>query len=104
MGEWADEANCRTLDAEIFFPEDERGMPSNKQEDYELASTICRRCNVRAHCTAFALETDQRWGMWGGLLPNRRAKIRRNAARNRVSKWTVELAQKESDRWIRLSS
>lgn len=45
----------------------------NNQE----AKAICLSCIVRDECLDFALANSIEWGIWGGLNPRERMKIRR---------------------------
>ncbi|MGH9060608.1 MAG: WhiB family transcriptional regulator, partial [Acidimicrobiales bacterium] len=45
------------------------------------AKAICARCPVRAECLAFALATDQRYGIWGGTSETDRVVIARGRRR-----------------------
>jgi WhiB family transcriptional regulator, redox-sensing transcriptional regulator len=77
---WQAEASCRGVDAELFFP------PTD--EEAGAAKSICETCPVRLACLAFALERNERFGVWGGmtekerarLSPDARESIRRQAA------------------------
>ena len=56
--DWHRKAACKDVsDPDIFYPE--RGQP-----DVE-AKAICGQCPVRATCLEWALETDERFGIWG---------------------------------------
>lgn len=69
---WQRDAACRGSDPALFFTE--RG------ESTAEAKAICAGCPVRAECLEYALETDQRHGLWGGLSERGRRRIR-NARR-----------------------
>lgn len=45
------------------------------------AQKICERCEVRAECLEYALEHDERYGIWGGMTETARMKLRRNRRR-----------------------
>lgn len=67
---------CATTDADLFYPPDEeRGALT--QQRYRLAARFCADCPVRVECATWGIahELD---GMWGGLTPKERAKIRRD--------------------------
>ena len=70
---WREQALCAGRDTEVFFPED--------QQPSRLAKWFCRRCPVRQDCLAHAIETDERYGVWGGVDEHTRellvARIRR---------------------------
>ena len=40
---------------------------------------ICTSCEVRAQCLEYALENDERFGIWGGLSERERRKLRKRA-------------------------
>ncbi|MEV4918214.1 WhiB family transcriptional regulator [Streptomyces tirandamycinicus] len=64
--EWQLRAACRGTDSSLFFhPADERGKARHERE--EKAKRVCGGCPVRAACLRHALETRERFGVWGGL-------------------------------------
>ena len=68
---WQADALCAQTDPEAFFPEKGGSTRDAKQ--------ICLSCDVRAECLAYALENDERFGIWGGLSERERRKLRRQA-------------------------
>lgn len=62
---------CAQTDPEAFFP-DQGGSVRE-------AKAVCARCEVRAQCLAYALEHDERFGVWGGLSERERRALRRMA-------------------------
>jgi WhiB family redox-sensing transcriptional regulator len=63
---WADRAACTDTDPELFFsPDGERGQARVRRE--QRAKAVCARCDVRAECLTYAVDTKQRDGVWGGL-------------------------------------
>ena len=60
---WRESAACRCCDPELFFPIGNSG-PALVQA--QRAKAICARCPVRQRCLAFALDTHQEYGIWGG--------------------------------------
>jgi WhiB family redox-sensing transcriptional regulator len=66
---WMDEAACRGVDAELFYPE--RG------ESTRLAKAVCARCDVRLDCLGYALDNGEKFGIWGGRSERERRRIRR---------------------------
>jgi len=68
---WQDRALCAQTDPEAFFPE----TGGSTRE----AKRVCRGCEVRAECLEYALEHDERFGIWGGLSERERRRLRRQA-------------------------
>lgn len=69
----SDRAACLGFTGDAFFVPD----PGHEAR----AKAICWTCPVREPCLAYAVATDQRLGVWGGLNPaERRALIRQFAA------------------------
>ena len=80
---WRDHAACLEEDPELFFPIGNTG-PAILQ--IEEAKAVCRRCEVAEACLAWAVESGQDAGVWGGLSEDeRRALKRRNARARRTS-------------------
>jgi WhiB family redox-sensing transcriptional regulator len=68
---WQDRALCAQTDPEAFFPE--------KGGSTREAKKVCRGCEVRAECLEYALEHDERFGIWGGLSERERRRLKRQA-------------------------
>lgn len=66
--EWADRSLCSQVDNDIFFPE--KGGSSRE------AKAICATCPVRAECLTYALDNDERFGIWGGLSERERRRLK----------------------------
>ena len=64
LGDWADDAACKSMDIEIFYPK------SGRRPTQALAT--CRECPVRSECLEYALEAHQHWGVWGGMTERQR--------------------------------
>lgn len=68
---WQADALCAQTDPEAFFPE--------KGGSTREAKRICESCEVRSECLEYALENDERFGIWGGLSERERRRLRREA-------------------------
>jgi WhiB family redox-sensing transcriptional regulator len=55
----------------IFFPEDEAN-PEKRTAMTKAAKAICRECPLIQECRTYALETSQKYGIWGGTSPHER--------------------------------
>jgi WhiB family redox-sensing transcriptional regulator len=68
---WQTDSLCAQTDPEAFFPE--------KGGSTRDAKKICTTCEVRTQCLEYALENDERFGIWGGLSERERRKLRKRA-------------------------
>ena len=68
---WQSDSLCAQTDPEAFFPE--------KGGSTRDAKKICTSCEVRNQCLEYALENDERFGIWGGLSERERRKLRKRA-------------------------
>ena len=73
-GQWRSAAACRSADPDLFFPISDSG-PAREQA--AKAKAICMTCRVRRECLAFALQTGQIHGIWGGTTEHERAAAQR---------------------------
>ncbi len=70
---WRELAACVRLDeGEVdFFPDPE------DVGAIAVAKAVCATCPVAEECLAYAIETNQSEGIWGGLTAKERARLRR---------------------------
>jgi WhiB family transcriptional regulator, redox-sensing transcriptional regulator len=66
---WRESAACQGADTELFFPV---GVTGPAAAEIRAAKTFCGRCPVRDCCLAYALDTGQTAGIWGGYDENER--------------------------------
>ncbi len=64
---WQNDALCAEIDPELFFPE--------KGGSTLDAKKICAICEVQEACLNYALENDERFGIWGGVSERDRRQI-----------------------------
>ncbi len=69
--DWQERALCAQTDPESFFPE--------KGGSTREAKKICTGCEVRSECLEYALEHDERFGIWGGLSERERRRLKKQA-------------------------
>ena len=69
---WQQKALCAQTDPESFFPE--------KGGSTREAKRVCLTCEVRTECLAYALDNDERFGIWGGLSERERRRVKLRAA------------------------
>lgn len=66
---WWERANCRGLNADLFFP--------RRGDDVHQATAVCQSCAVKAECLDYAMDNGERFGIWGGLTGKQRRVLRR---------------------------
>jgi hypothetical protein len=57
--------------AYLFFPED-LPNPEEKKLVTKIAKKLCGECPIKQECFTYAIESNQRHGIWGGTSPNER--------------------------------
>ncbi len=94
--DWAESAACEGEPVELFYGADGRTGPRANEDE---AKRICRACPVITQCLAWAVETGEPWGIWGGTTSEERgvpealqttgsrarANARRRAAREQLA-------------------
>jgi WhiB family transcriptional regulator, redox-sensing transcriptional regulator len=71
---WWQRGLCRDYDPDLWFPSAERANA------YSFPRKVCRTCPVKRQCLEEALRADHRYGMFGGLTPGERDKLRQQRA------------------------
>jgi WhiB family redox-sensing transcriptional regulator len=66
---WAVYSACRDADPEVFF--------ASTRADERDALAVCDACAVADQCLEFAIETRERFGVWGGTNERERRKMLR---------------------------
>lgn len=61
--------SCAESDPDAWFPE--------KGDSPRLAKLICLSCPIRSECLEWAMRTDDRFGVWGGMTAQERRKLRK---------------------------
>jgi WhiB family redox-sensing transcriptional regulator len=64
---WQSRAACADSDPDLFTT-DELTLG---------VQLICARCPVQGECLDYALDHDERFGVWGGVTPGERRRLRR---------------------------
>ena len=71
---------CSEYDTNVFYPEpDEFG--NYVESDFDVAKNICNSCWLKDKCLEFALNSNEKEGVWGGTSPAERRRLRRRALR-----------------------
>lgn len=74
---WQSDALCAQTGPEAFFPE--------KGGSARDAKKICKSCVVTVACLHYALDNDEKFGIWGGLNEKELAALRRKMQRQQRS-------------------
>lgn len=70
---WMQDASCREIDPEIFFPDPSPWMLS----EIAAAKEVCSICPVRDVCLEYAMVNNVEYGVWGGLTRNERRALKK---------------------------
>ena len=79
---WREQAACRDVDPDVFFPAGvEGGRPRAGEEllppvEWRTPIAVCADCPVRSACLDYALRHEDQ-GVWGGTTPRQRERMRR---------------------------
>jgi len=66
---WAVFSACRGVDPGLFF--------GSTRDDERAALVVCSTCTVKDDCLGFAVETRERFGVWGGTNERERKQLMR---------------------------
>lgn len=91
--DWRDDAACLDEDPELFFPIGTTGPAVQQIED---AKDVCADCPVIGTCLAYALDTGQDHGVWGGTADEERRALKRQQAKARRARM---VAAAETPAW-----
>jgi WhiB family redox-sensing transcriptional regulator len=75
--DWRERAVCAQVDPDLFFPE--------KGGSTRDAKKLCLSCPVGEECLDFALENEERFGIWGGKSERERRRLVKQAESARES-------------------
>lgn len=79
--EWMDDARCKGEDVNFWFPE----MGGMARHQAEAARNYCASCDVQMECAQYAIDEKIPDGIWGGLSPDQRQKMRAKALREKAA-------------------
>ena len=72
---WREDALCIGQPLEVFF-----ASQTLAEDRWDAAKVVCKKCTVKKQCLKLVInlpDDDDRWGVFGGLTPPQRAKLRR---------------------------
>lgn len=64
---------------DLFFDFDEDSVL--QQNRYTMARQLCADCPVKMLCLAYALDNNEEFGVWGGLSPHERSRLKAKTRR-----------------------
>ena len=72
---WEVDGLCRNggYDPNLWFP-----SPDEDNSVVKLAQKVCYQCPVISECRTIALARGEKHGIWGGLLPHERRRMRKS--------------------------
>jgi len=73
---------------DVFFFEEE-GKDQNMRYKTQLAKQICSECPVRLLCLEYALESNEPYGIWGGLTRAERTELRKGGGREIIYRGNI---------------
>ena len=74
--EWRSQAACQGRMGNAFYPPPSSERRSIKVAREKRAKQVCATCMVRTTCLEQALESGERYGIWGGLTDLERKHLR----------------------------
>lgn len=63
---------CQVTDPEAWFP----NMAEGASSEVSVAKKLCKTCPVVQECAEYAIAAFEPYGIWGGLAPKERQRIR----------------------------
>ena len=75
-----DDPSCASVGVELFY-RDPDSMESNSVNEQQQVISVCKECPCRSECAEWGI-AKERWGIWGGLTPRDRDRIRRSRRRS----------------------
>lgn len=73
IADWRARAACSGYPNTLFFP----ATDAADEAAVDRAKSVCDVCPVTNDCLEYALETNQRSGIWGGTSEKERKSLRR---------------------------
>lgn len=74
--QWRARAACAGDQAAAFYPPLSTEKRVVKTAREERAKAICAGCTVRSICLEQAVESGERYGIWGGMTDTERSRLR----------------------------
>lgn len=82
---WQERARCDGVDLSEFYGREGHTGAAIHADASDVANTWCRPCPVQRECLLYALATEERWGLWGGMTPKERDELAARMVRAKAS-------------------
>jgi len=69
--QWQERGSCREANPSLFFAPDNESTHQRRFRE-SAAKQVCAHCPVRAMCRAYAVQTGELYGIWGGTTERER--------------------------------
>jgi WhiB family transcriptional regulator, redox-sensing transcriptional regulator len=79
--EWQDLAACHTSSLDLLFGSDGETAESRKRRETQAIQQLCAQCPVRTDCLGYAIDSNVKDGVWGGMGEDERAAYRTTVMR-----------------------
>ena len=90
---WRKDALCKGKETSWFYPEpNEKGTAKQIRE----IKAFCRVCPVILNCLDTAIENNETFGVWGGMTPAERSRIRKSR-NTKVSEKVITVVKKNDN-------
>ena len=92
---WWDSAECAKTDRDVqdcFFPDPEEDAKEVVERKELIAQVICSSCVVKEECLLYAIETNERYGVWG---------MHTQADRRELKRWMTRHPDRVGYHWDR---
>lgn len=66
---WMRHRRCRDVDPALFYPDGASGVQEAKR--------FCHGCSVEDLCLEYAMDTGEKFGVWGGTSERERRRLRK---------------------------
>jgi WhiB family redox-sensing transcriptional regulator len=71
LAAWTNRAACHDAPSDLFYPALAE-TASARDERERAAKRVCMSCGVRVECLEYALDANERLGVWGGMTESER--------------------------------
>jgi WhiB family redox-sensing transcriptional regulator len=78
--DWLDLSACRVEGPDVFFPQ-RQGNRHTEARATAAAKAVCATCPVVDACLDHAIETNEHYGVWGGMTTRERVAEKRRRKR-----------------------